>query len=95
MSAVVSPVADSEIDLKMKAAFCAVTQVKEVRLKHTAINSHEYFWADRWTDEQKKAQGGDFGKTSQRHKDDFALFKKFHKLPEGYPEWTHPDTALY
>ncbi|WP_333869492.1 hypothetical protein [Cypionkella sp.] len=86
---------DNDLIREMKAAFCAVTQVQEVRLKHTTINSHEYFWADRWTVEQKKAQGEDFGEPSQRHKDDLALFKRFHKLPEGYPEWTHPDTALY
>ena len=86
---------DNDLIREMKTAFCEIAGVKEVRLKHTTINSDKYFWADHWTDEEKEAQGTDLGETSQRHKDDLELFKKFHKMPEGYPEWVHTGTAVY
>ena len=86
---------DNDLIREMKTAFCEIAGVKEVRLKHTTINSDKYFWADHWTDEEKEAQGTDLGETSQRHKDDLELFKKIHKMPEGYPEWVHTGTAVY
>lgn len=86
---------DNDLIREMRSAFYAVTKVEEGKLKHTTINSDEYFWADKWDDEQKKLQGSDLGAASKRHMNDLELFKKFHNLPDGHPEWLHTRTAVY
>jgi hypothetical protein len=86
---------DNDLILEMKRVFETVAGVKEVRLKHTSANSDDYFWADQWDDEKQKAQGVDLGAPSERHKQDLALFMKFHNLPPEGPEWTPTGTAVY
>ena len=86
---------DNDLIREMTRVFQTVTGVKEVRLKHTTINSDEYFWADQWDDEKQKAQAADLGAPSERHKQDLALFTKFHNLPPEGPEWTPTGTAVY
>jgi hypothetical protein len=86
---------DNELIREMKKAFYDVTKVKNPNLKHTTINSDEYFWADEWNEEKQRAQGQDLGPASERHTTDLQLFKAFHKLPAGYPDWTPIGTAVY
>lgn len=86
---------DNDLIREMKKAFYDVTKVKNPNLKHTTINSDEHFWADEWDEEKQKALGQDLGAASKRHKNDLKLFKTFHKLPAGYPDWRPFGTAVY
>jgi hypothetical protein len=86
---------DNVLIYEMKRVFQSIAGVEEVRLKHTTINSDDYFWADHWDDEKKKAQGKDLGVTSERHRQDLKLFSKFKNLPPEGPCWTPTWTALY
>ena len=86
---------DNALMREMQAAFFALTNVQNVRLTHTTLNSEDYWWPEKCAPDATSDHVDTFGEPSLRHKNDVALFARFHNLPSGPPEWLATWTAVY
>lgn len=84
---------DVILEREMKRVFYEVTKVKKVKLKHTTFSSEDYWFPEGWGSEKKKLLGKDV-ETSQRHKEDYAMFRGALNLSES-PPWLATWSAIY